>query len=135
MAYGFDDESHAPILVLWWRGSTPREDVTACLEQLTERFEGWDSPGRVVFDFAEVGDFKSDMRRLLASWRARNRVLIQDRVAAAGYVFSSLATRGYLTAVDWLKPTPGLNRRFFSTRAEAVAWLESQTSESIPRRP
>lgn len=129
MSFGFDHDSHAPVLVLWWSGSTSREDVTTCLDQLTARFESWDSPGRIVFDFSEVGDFNSDMRRLLASWRARNRVLIQDRVAAAGYVFSSLAARGYLTAVDWLRPTSGLNRRFFSTRAEAIVWLDSQAPE------
>ncbi len=126
MAYGFDDDSHAPILVLWWSGATPREEVTACLEQLTERFKSWEAPGRIVFDFGEVGEFNADMRRLLASWRARNRLLIQDRVAAAGYVFTSRLSRGYLTAVDWLKPTPGFTRRFFSTRAEAVSWLESE---------
>jgi len=126
MPYGFDDESHAPILVLWWSGSTSREDVTACLDELTKRFEAWDAPGRIVFDFAEVGDFNADMRRLLASWRARNRRLLQDRVSAAGYVFTSRLSRGYLTAVDWLKPTPGFARRFFSTRAEALAWLESE---------
>ena len=135
MAYGFDHDSHAPILVLWWRGSTSREDVTACLDQLTAKFESWGSAGRVVFDFSEVGEFDSAMRRLLASWRARNRVLIQDRVAAAGYVFSSLAARGYLTAVDWLRPTSGLNRRFFSTRAEAVEWLESQAAKRGPAHP
>lgn len=128
MSYGFDHDSHAPVLVLWWSGSTSREDVTTCLDQLTEVFKSWDSPGHIVFDFSEVGDFNADMRRLLASWRARNRVLIQDRVAAAGYVFSSLAARGYLTAVDWLRPTLGLNRRFFSTRAEAVLWVESQAA-------
>lgn len=128
MAYGFDHDSHAPILVLWWSGSTSREQVTACLDQLTEVFQGWESPGRIVFDFAEIGTFDADMRRLLASWRARNRVLIRDRVGAAGYVFTSRLARGYLTAVDWLRPAAGLNRRVFSTRAEAVTWLESQAA-------
>ncbi len=125
MAYGFDNHSHAPILVLWWSGATVREDVTTCLDELSRRFGSWDAPGRVVFDFAEVGDFNADMRRLLASWRARNRQLIQDRVDAAAYVFTSRLSRGYLTAVDWLKPTPDFARRFFATRAEAVRWLES----------
>ncbi|MBV1857482.1 MAG: hypothetical protein KUG77_03655 [Nannocystaceae bacterium] len=126
MAYGFDHESHAPILVLWWSGSTSREDLTACLDELTALFEGWDSPGRLVFDTSKLGDFDPDMRRLLASWRARNRALIENRVAAAAYVFTSRLTRGYLTAVDWLKPTPAFPRRVFSTRVEAVSWLESQ---------
>ena len=126
MAYGFDHDTHAPIVVLWWRGDTSRDEVTACLDELTVLFESWRRPGKVLFDFGEVGGFDSTMRRLLASWRAKHRHLIQDKVGAAGYVFSSKMARGYLTAVDWLRPNRGMNRRFFGTREEAVAWLNTQ---------
>ncbi len=127
MEYGIDQTTHAPIAVLWWRGETRRAELKACLAELAAVFESWPSPRRIIFDFSEVQGFDSELRRVLASWRATNRVLIQDKVGAAAYVITSRLVRGYLTAVDWLRPNPGLRKKVFSDRASAVAWLEAQT--------
>ncbi|MEM6296211.1 MAG: STAS/SEC14 domain-containing protein [Myxococcota bacterium] len=126
MAYGFDHTSHAPIVVLWWRGETSREALKACLVELVTVFEGWTTPGRIIFDFSEVEGFDAELRRLLASWRATNRALIQEKVGAAAYVVTSRVVRGYMTAVDWLRPNRGLVKKVFSDRTSAVAWLEDE---------
>ena len=77
-------------------------------------------------DFGQVEGFDSAMRRLLASWRAKNAALIQEKIEAAAYVFTSRLTRGFLTAVDWLRPNDGMVRQFFQTRDEAFAWLRDR---------
>ncbi len=124
--YGFDRETHAPIVVLWWRGEIDPDDFERCLEQLTEQFSSWVDPGYIVFDFADVGVFDSRRRQQLASWRAKNRQLIQAKLAGSGYVFTSKLARGYLTAVDWLRPLDGVKRGYFGSREEAVTWAQTQ---------
>lgn len=131
--YGFDRDTHAPIVVLWWRGEIDPDDFERCLEQLTEQFSSWDEPGYIVFDFADVGVFDSRRRQQLASWRAKNRQLIYAKVAAGGYVFTSKLARGYLTAVDWLRPLKGVKRGFFGSREEAIAWVQTQRDAQTAR--
>jgi len=124
--FGFDRDSHAPIVVLWYRGQTHRDEVQACLDALAEEFESWSGPGWILFDFGGVSEFDSANRRLLASWRAKNAPLIRQKIDAAAYVFTSRLTRGFLTAVDWLRPNDGMVRRFFQSRAEAIDWLQAR---------
>lgn len=126
MPFGFDRDTHAPIVVLWYRGQPHRAEVQACLDALTEEFTSWPEPGHIAFDFVDVDGFDSAMRRLLASWRAKHARLIHDKVDAAAYVFNSRLTRGFLTAVDWLRPVDGLVRGFFGSLDEAVDWLRAK---------
>lgn len=122
MSYGFDQEEFAPIVVVWWRGPATRTELGACLDELTELYGQWSSPRLVLFDLSELGPADSAIRRQLASWRAKNRPLFDRAIGVAAYVFSSRLTRGYLTAVDWLRPAGGV-RKVFGTRDEALAWL------------
>jgi hypothetical protein len=133
MPYGFDHDTHAPIVVLRWRGEIDPDDFARCLEQLTALFGSWNEPGYIVFDFADIGVFDSRRRQQLASWRAKNRQLIYDKVAAGGYVFTSKLARGYLTAVDWLRPLKGVKRGFFGSLDEAVSWVQSQRDAQLAR--
>lgn len=131
MPYGYDQETYAPIVLVWWRGPARSVELAACLEELSALYRGFSEPRRVLFDLSELGAADSAARRQLASWRAKNRLVFEEKIAAAAYVFSSKLARGYLTAVDWLRPTGGV-RKVFGTREQGLEWLRAQLE---PKRP
>lgn len=131
MPYGYDQETYAPIVTVWWRGPAGSAELAACLAELSELYRGFSTPRLVLFDLSELGPADSAARRQLASWRAKNHRVFEQKIAAAAYVFSSMLARGYLTAVDWLRPTGGV-RKVFGTREDALRWLREQ-SEPQPR--
>jgi hypothetical protein len=126
MAYGFDHRTYAPIVVLWWEGDTSQDEVSRCLDELIAVIESWKEPGRILYDFTGVGSADASVRRQVASWRAEHHDLIVSKTQACGYVFGSKITRGYLTAIDWLRPHPGFSRGFFDRRDDGVRWLRQQ---------
>ncbi|MCR9164691.1 MAG: STAS/SEC14 domain-containing protein [Nannocystaceae bacterium] len=130
MSFGFDHD-HAPIVVFWWSGPFEAEDFTRSLEQLQSLFESWHAPGRIVFDFCDVEGFDAQWRRQHASWRAQNQRLFRTKIAASAYVFTSRLARGYLTAVDWLRPIDGVQRRVFGARRDAVEWLQGLDAAQV----
>ncbi len=125
MPHGYDQETYAPIVSVWWRGPASSAELTECLGELSALYRGFSKPRLVLFDLSELGAADSASRRQLASWRAKNQRVFEQKIAAAAYVFSSRLTRGYLTAVDWLRPTGGV-RKVFGTREEALEWLRAQ---------
>lgn len=126
MPHGLDYDTHAPIVRLWWRGDTERDAVASCLEAFTAMLESSERAVLLVVDFSELGTADAAARKQLASWRATHQRLIQAKVRAVAYVLTSRIVRGYLTAVDWLRPNRGIVRGSFATVDEAVVWLRER---------
>lgn len=102
----------------------------ALLREYTQMLKSWSEPRFIVFDATKVTSFKPDLRRMLASWRASNKDLLRDKIRAGAYIMTSPVVRGYLTAVNWLRPTRGVvTTKVFSSFDDAAAWFEEISSD------
>ena len=128
MRYEVDVHSHRPVVLYRVDGDGEREVVAQLLADLTERFERAQAPLRLLFDFTEVRLFDSSLRRQVAAWRGKNRALMQASIDAVAYVITSPLVRGYLTAVNWLRPL-GRPTKVFAELDAARAWLDEVAAE------
>ncbi len=125
MRYDIDDTTHAPVVVVSVGGDVERETLVRLLDELMTMYRSWTEPGLVVFDFSEVTAFDATLRRVLAAWRAQNKAELEVQIGAVAYVITSRVVRGYLTAVNWLRPH-ALPQRVCSDRATAIQWLRDR---------
>ena len=128
MHYDIDEVTHAPTVVVSVRGDTNRETLVVLLDQLLAVFRSWSEPGTVVFDVCDVAGFDANQRRVLATWRAQNQKFLEASIRRVAYVMTSRLVRGYLTAVNWLRPH-GIPQRVFPELQLAIDWLAEDSSE------
>lgn len=129
MRYEVDPNSCRPVVVYRVEGDGERTAVAELLADLTARFEQAETPVLLLFDFTEVQLFDSALRRQVAAWRGKNRTLMQGSINAVAYVITSPLVRGYLTAVNWLRPL-GRPTKVFAERGPARAWLDEIAAET-----
>jgi hypothetical protein len=122
MRYEVDTQTNAPVVRYRVEGDGDRAVVETLLSDLTARFERARTPLLLLFDFTEVQSFDSGLRRQVAAWRGKNRALMQTAIQAVGYVITSRLVRGYLIAVNWLRPH-GRTAKIFAEPESALAWL------------
>ena len=114
------DESHWPLVVVEWpEGAASPAVVEEVLGKLASFY------GRrhaVLHDGVRAGGMEARERQRVAKFVEQHSDEIKTWVVASAAVATSIVTRGIITAIQWVAPSPAPFKAF-SDRAEAEEWL------------
>jgi hypothetical protein len=115
-----DDTSHWPLVIVEWpTGIAGPEMMDEVLQRLTKLY------GRrhaVLHDGIRVGGMDARPRQRAAQHVEKYADEIKKWVVASAAVAPSMITRGIITAIQWVAPSPSPFKAF-ADRSEAEEWL------------
>lgn len=79
----------------------------------------------LIFDASKVGNVPPQVRKLYAEFLNKNAADFERLCKGVGFVITSAAVRGMLTAVLWLTDLP-FPYKIVGSSEEAEAWLRDQ---------
>ena len=119
MASMVDDSRFPLVIVSWPIGQAKDADVAQMLADLAT-FYG--RPHAVLHDGVRVGGLNAAQRRIIAHNTLAREDEIRRWVTASAAVAPSALTRGIVSMIQWLAPSP-CPFRAFAKRLDAEEWL------------
>jgi hypothetical protein len=114
-----DDTRFPLVIVSWPMGHAKDADVAQTMAELAT-FYG--RPHAVLHDGVRVGSISAAQRKIIANNTLVHEDEIRRWVTASAAVAPSALTRGIVSMIQWLAPSP-CPFRAFAKRPEAEEWL------------
>lgn len=112
-----------PVVILTLRTGSLSPASTDVLSAFTSELFSLGERFGLVFDFQALDTMPdATVRRRVADFQKENSASFGRYVVADASVINSPIARGLLTAISWLS-SPTHPERYFSERADAIAWV------------
>ena len=120
------NQDHAPVLVVFWKGTATDDEFDVFLDIMSGVLDAQE-PHAFVFDASEANPAPTKQQRRMGAWMKVNKERIKLYSCGASLVFPSPFFRFALSALFMIQPMP-VPYLVCATRMEAISWAKDQVS-------